>query len=167
MGWFSRRTEPSPPPERRARAGPAPPLPPTPEEPGLVLGPAGEAATLGTLFGVSGPAGEIALPAALHGAAGTTPVPGISGIGILFRDPTSVVLRLGPPPGARWAFRGVHSLAVFTGKLTAVDGEERRELRAGTLASVGRPEATLFVEAGNDSALALAVAGPSFAVTLA
>jgi len=69
------------------------------------------------------------------------------------------VLRFGPPPGARWVFVGLRAIAVFAGKVTLVDGEESRVVSAGQLALVGDPTATLYMEAGNDSALAVALGG--------
>jgi hypothetical protein len=69
------------------------------------------------------------------------------------------VLRLGPPPGARWVFVGLRALAVFSGRITLVDGEEARNVAAGSLALVADPTATLYFEAGNDSALAVALGG--------
>ena len=87
---------------------------------------------------------------------------GVSGItGLRSRHAAGglTVLRLGPPPGARWVFVGLHAIAVFAGKVTLVDGEESRVVSAGQLALVGDPTATLYVEAGNDSALAVALGG--------
>ncbi len=69
------------------------------------------------------------------------------------------MLRLGPPPGARWVFVGLRTIAVFSGKVTLVDGDEPRLVTAGRLALVGDPTATLYLEAGNDSALAVALGG--------
>ena len=76
------------------------------------------------------------------------------------------VLRLGPPPTARWAFRGVRAIAVFSGKLTLVDGDEAKLVRAGSLALVADPSATLYLEAGNDAALAVALADSDFVAAL-
>ncbi|MGZ6987888.1 MAG: hypothetical protein ACXVH0_02905, partial [Thermoanaerobaculia bacterium] len=76
------------------------------------------------------------------------------------------VLRLGPPPTARWAFRGVRTIAVFSGKITLVDGDEARLVRAGSLALVEDPSATLYLEAGNDAALGVALAADSFVTAL-
>ena len=76
------------------------------------------------------------------------------------------VLRLGPPPTARWAFRGVRAIAVFSGKITLVDGEEAKLVRSGSLALVGDPSATLYLEAGNDAALAVALAAEDFVAAL-
>ena len=76
------------------------------------------------------------------------------------------VLRLGPPPGARWVFKGVTAVAVFAGRLTAFDGEEAKVIRAGALAHVADPSATLYLEAGNDAALAVALAAEDFVAAL-
>jgi hypothetical protein len=76
------------------------------------------------------------------------------------------VLRLGPPPTARWVFQGVRAIAVFSGKITLVDGEEAKLVRAGSLALVGDPSATLYLEAGNDAALAVALAASDFVAAL-
>ena len=50
------------------------------------------------------------------------------------------VLRLGPPPGARWVFVGLHAIAVFAGRVTLVDGGEAKLVPAGRIALVGRPD---------------------------
>lgn len=86
-------------------------------------------------------------------------VPGITGLRTRHAGGGLTVLRLGPPPGARWVFVGLRVIAVFAGKITLVDGEEARVVRAGSLALVADPTATLYVEAGNDSALAVALGG--------
>ncbi len=95
-------------------------------------------------------------------------VPGITGLRALARLPEErlAVLRLGPPPAARWAFRGVRAIAVFSGKITLVDGEEAKLVPAGSLALVAEPSATLYLEAGNDSALAVALATSAFVAAL-
>ena len=95
-------------------------------------------------------------------------VPGITGLRALARLPESglAVLRLGPPPTARWVFQGVRAIAVFSGKLTLVDGEEAKVVRAGSLALVGDPSATLYLEAGNDAALAVALGASGFVTAL-
>jgi hypothetical protein len=84
-------------------------------------------------------------------------VPGITGLRARHSSGGLTVLRLGPPPGARWVFVGLEAIAVFAGKLTLVDGEEPKVVGAGRVAFVGAPSATLYVEAGNDSALAVAL----------
>jgi hypothetical protein len=95
-----------------------------------------------------------------------TAVPGITGLRALHRGDGLTVLRLGPPPGARWVFKGIHAVAVFSGRLTAFDGDDVKEIRAGSLARVADPTATLYLEAGNDAALAVALAVDSFVSAL-
>ncbi|MCM3877859.1 MAG: hypothetical protein NEA02_15740 [Thermoanaerobaculia bacterium] len=94
--------------------------------------------------------------------------PGITGLRVLARLPEArlAVLRLGPPPGARWVFRGVRAFAVFSGRLAAFDGDDVKEVRAGALARVADPSATLYLEAGNDAALAVALAAEDFIAAL-
>jgi hypothetical protein len=94
--------------------------------------------------------------------------PGITGLRVLARLPEAglAVLRLGPPPGARWVFRGVRAFAVFSGRLAAFDGDDEKEVRAGALARVADPSATLYLEAGNDAALAVALATNDFIAAL-
>ena len=93
-------------------------------------------------------------------------VPGITGLRSRHAGGGITVLRLGPPPGARWVFVGLRAIAVFAGKLTLVDGDEPKVVSAGRIALVGDPTATLFVEAGNDSALAVALASSGFVAAL-
>lgn len=94
--------------------------------------------------------------------------PGITGLRVLARFPESglAVLRLGPPPGARWVFRGIRAFAVFSGRIAAFDGDEVKEIRAGSFARVADPTATLYLEAGNDAALAVALAADDFIAAL-
>jgi hypothetical protein len=94
--------------------------------------------------------------------------PGITGLRVLSRLPEHglAVLRLGPPPGARWVFRGVRAFAVFSGRLAAFDGDEVKAVRAGSLARVADPSATLYLEAGNDAALGVALAADDFVAAL-
>ena len=94
--------------------------------------------------------------------------PGITGLRVLARLPEAglAVLRLGPPPGARWVFRGVRAFAVFSGRLAAFDGDDVKEVRAGSLARVGDPTATLYLEACNEAALAVALAAHDFIAAL-
>jgi hypothetical protein len=94
--------------------------------------------------------------------------PGITGLRVLARLPESglAVLRLGPPPGARWVFRGVRAFAVFSGRLAVFDGDAVTVVRAGALARIGEPSATLYLEAGNDAALAVALAADDFVAAL-
>ncbi|MCL4808347.1 MAG: hypothetical protein KJ062_11240 [Thermoanaerobaculia bacterium] len=93
-------------------------------------------------------------------------VPGITGARLLHVTEGRAVLRFGPPPGARWAVVGLRSVAVFEGKLTLVDGEEARDVRAGEAALVADPAATLYVQAGNDAAVAIAFAAPGVLIRL-
>lgn len=93
-------------------------------------------------------------------------VPGITGLRTRHAGGGLTVLRLGPPPGARWVFVGLHAVAVFSGRITLVDGEEARSVGAGSLALVADPTATLYFEAGNDSALAVALGGATVVAAL-
>ena len=94
------------------------------------------------------------------------PFPGITGIRALRRTTGCLAVRLGPPPGARWVLVGLRAFAVFYGKVSLVDGEETLEVRAGELAVVADSTATLFLSAGNDSALAVGFADPALVVAL-
>lgn len=93
-------------------------------------------------------------------------VTGVTGARLLVRTGSHCVLRLGPPPAARWAVVGLRSVAVFTGKLTLFDGDEGRDVWAGQVAMVADPTATLHVQAGNDAAVAIALAEPGVLVRL-
>ena len=93
-------------------------------------------------------------------------LPGITGARVLARTASFSVLRLGPPPAARWAVVGLRSVAVFTGKLTLFDGDEGRDVWAGQVALVADPTATLYIQAGNDTAVAIAFATPEVLVRL-
>lgn len=84
-------------------------------------------------------------------------VSGITGLRTRHAAGGLTVLRLGPPPGARWVFVGIRAIAVFAGRVTLVDGEDPKLVPAGRLALVADPTATLYLEAGNDSALAVAL----------
>lgn len=99
---------------------------------------------------------------ALVGAA----VAGVTGARLLVRSGARDVLRLGPPPGARWGIVGLRSVAVLAGKLTLVDGEDARDVRAGEVAFVADPVETLHVVAGNDAAVAIAFGRPGVVVRL-
>jgi D-alanyl-D-alanine carboxypeptidase len=57
-------------------------------------------------------------------------------------------------------------VAVFVGKLTLVDGDEGHEVRAGEAALVADPTATLYLQAGNDAAVAIGFAEPGVLVRL-
>ncbi len=91
---------------------------------------------------------------------------GITGARVLARTAAHAVLRLGPPPAARWAVVGLRSVAVFTGKLTLFDGDEGYDVWAGHVAFVADPSATLYIQAGNDAAVAIALAEPEVLVRL-
>ncbi|MEO6324290.1 MAG: hypothetical protein ABIT01_07495 [Thermoanaerobaculia bacterium] len=94
------------------------------------------------------------------------PFPGITGIRALARDPSGVAVRFGPPPGARWVIVGLRSMAVFVGKMTLIENDEPRDVTAGSLVLVADPTATLYVQAGNDAAIALGFASPGVLVAL-
>ncbi len=95
-----------------------------------------------------------------------TPFPGVTGARALAATHARVVLRLGPPPAARWAVTGLRSVAVFTGRLTLLDGEEAFDVRVGEAALVADPSAELLVLAGNDAAVAVGFAEPGLSVRL-
>jgi hypothetical protein len=136
------------------RAGPVPPPPRTAHAPGVAIHAFGENPVPRLLRLDSGIAGFF-----LEGEEGRDRS---SALLVLFAAGAGpggglTVLRLGPPPGARWVFVGLHAIAVFAGKVTLVDGEDPKIVPAGHLALVGDPTATLALEAGNDSALAVAL----------
>jgi hypothetical protein len=91
---------------------------------------------------------------------------GITGARVVATTAAHAVLRLGPPPAARWAVVGLRSVAVFAGKLTLFDGDEGHDVWAGHVAFVADPTATLYIQAGNDTAVAIALAAPEFLVRL-
>ena len=91
---------------------------------------------------------------------------GVTGIRALHATASSLAVRLGPPPGARWVLVGLRAFAVFHGKLVLVDRDEAREVRAGEIGVVSDPTATLYLSAGNDGALALGFASPELVVAL-
>lgn len=93
-------------------------------------------------------------------------VPGITGARLLARTASHAVLRLGPPPAARWAVVGLRSVAVFTGKLTLFDGDEGLDVWSGQVAMIADPTATLYLQSGNDAAVAIALADPAVLVRL-
>ena len=93
-------------------------------------------------------------------------IPGITGARVLARTASFSILRFGPPPAARWAVVGLRSVAVFTGKLTLFDGDVGRDVWAGQVAVVADPTATLYIQAGNDTAVAIAVATTEVLVRL-
>jgi len=94
------------------------------------------------------------------------PFPGVTGIRAVRRTPSTLAVRLGPPPGARWVLVGLRAFAVFHGKLIVVDGDEALEVKAGELGVVAEPTATLYLSAGNDAALAIGFASPDLVVAL-
>jgi hypothetical protein len=124
------------------------------------------------------PAGTAALLDGVAGTGETAPLrierdalagrgaSGVAGARLLAEMPGRTVLRLGPPPAARWAIVGLRSVAVFIGKLTLVDGDESLDVWAGQVALVADPTATLYVQAGNDAAVAIAFASPGVLVRL-
>ena len=124
--------------------------------------PAGAALLLDGLPGEDVP-GELRIPR--ETLAGSI-VTGVTGARVLARTNARAVLRIGPPPAARWAVEGLRSVAVFRGKLTLIDGEESTDVRAGEVAFVAEPSATLRVLAGNDAAVAVAFASAGVAVRL-
>ena len=93
-------------------------------------------------------------------------IPGIAGARVLARTASFSILRFGPPPAARWAVVGLRSVAVFTGRLTLFDGDEGLDVWAGQVAIVADPTATLYIQAGNDTAVAIAVATTEVLVRL-
>ena len=93
-------------------------------------------------------------------------IPGIAGARILARTGGRAILRLGPPPAARWAVVGLRSVAVLVGKLTLFDGEDGHDVWAGQAALVSDPTATLYLQAGNDTAVAIGFAAPDLLVRL-
>jgi hypothetical protein len=86
-------------------------------------------------------------------------VTGLTGLRLRHAAGGLTVLRLGPPPGGRWVFVGLRAIAIFSGKVTLTDGEEPKVVPAGRIALVADPTATLYLEAGNDSALGVALGG--------
>lgn len=94
------------------------------------------------------------------------PFPGITGIRALSTNPSGVAIRFGPPPGARWVVVGLRSMAVFVGKMTLIENDEPRDVAAGSLALVTDPTATLYVQAGNDAAVAVGFAAARVLVAL-
>lgn len=122
----------------------------------------------GTLLLLDGlPGEEAGAPRRIPGDALTGKgVAGIAGARVLARTDGRSVLRLGPPPAARWAVVGLRSVAVLAGKLTLFDGDEGRDVWAGHVAFVADPSAVLHVQAGNDTAVAIAFCLPDVLVRL-
>jgi hypothetical protein len=93
-------------------------------------------------------------------------LPGITGVRLLHRTAGGSLLRLGPPPGARWLVTGLRAVAVFTGRLLLYEEAVPREIPAGGWLVATDPSRTLPLQAGNDSALALVLAAPDVRVVL-
>jgi hypothetical protein len=94
------------------------------------------------------------------------PFAGVTGIRALARNRSGVAVRLGPPPGARWVIVGLRSMAVFVGKMTLIENDESYDVTAGNLVLVSDPTATLYVQAGNDAAVAVGFAETGVVVAL-
>lgn len=92
-------------------------------------------------------------------------IKGISGIRVLDRSAGRAILRLGPPPGARWTISGVRALALFSGKLILFDSGEAKTARENSVI-LSNPRSPLYLQAGNDSAVGLAFADPDVSVSL-
>ncbi len=95
-----------------------------------------------------------------------TCLPGVTGIRVLHRSAGGVLLRLGPPPGVRWLVTGLRAVALFTGKLLLYESGGIRSLSAGDCALPDDPARTIPLQAGNDSAVALALAAPGVRVAI-
>lgn len=93
-------------------------------------------------------------------------LPGVTGVRLLHRSPGGTLLRLGPPPGARWLVTGLRALAVYTGRILVYADGEPREVPAGRWLVTPDPSRTLPLQAGNDSAIALALAAPDVRIVL-
>jgi len=148
--------------------------------PGLLPSAAGDTLVLSSGAGISARGGEAAILLADVGALAPSQVSrrigheepvgtgfgGITGARRLDVAAGVVTVRLGPPPGARWAIVGLRALAVFAGKLSLVDGDEAKEVRAGRLAVIADPSSTLYLQAGNDSVIAMGFASPDAVIAL-
>lgn len=143
-------------------AGPGDLLAGPPREP-LVAGPSG--AVVLVEWTEEGYGGTALVPAGKDEGAGEG-FPGVSGLRVLLRHGPVMALRLGPPPGARWAVTGLHALAVFRGRLTVLDDGQPTEVGAWETVLVGDPSATLHVVVGNDSVRAVGFASARVAVAL-
>ncbi len=95
-----------------------------------------------------------------------TGLAGVTGVRFLHRSPGGVLLRLGPPPGVRWLLTGLRALAVFAGRLQLFSPEGTRTLLAGDFLLPEDPALTLPLQAGNDSAVALAFASPGVRIVI-
>lgn len=93
-------------------------------------------------------------------------LPGVTGIRFLHRSTGGVLLRLGPPPGVRWLVTGLRAVAVFSGKLLLYGTGGIRPLSAGDCVTAEDPLRTIPLQAGNDSAVALALAAPGVHVSI-
>jgi hypothetical protein len=93
-------------------------------------------------------------------------LPGVTGIRFLHRSAGGVLLRLGPPPGVRWLVTGLRAVAVFSGKLLLYETGGIRSLSAGDCVTAEDPARTIPLQAGNDSAVALALAAPGVRVSI-
>jgi hypothetical protein len=98
-----------------------------------------------------------------------TGVAGITGVRILHRAPGGALLRLGPPPGARWIVSGLRAFAVLAGRFflyEVLDASEPRSFSGGEGHVVPEPSRPVPLMAGNDSAVVVAFAAPDVAVSL-
>ncbi|MFI5179814.1 MAG: hypothetical protein ACHQPI_00275 [Thermoanaerobaculia bacterium] len=91
---------------------------------------------------------------------------GVTGVRFLHRSPGGVLLRLGPPPGVRWLVTGLRAVAVFSGRLLLFESGTTRTLSAGDCAVPEEPARTLRLQAGNDSAVALALGAPGVRIVI-
>jgi len=91
---------------------------------------------------------------------------GVAGIRFLHRSTGGVLLRLGPPPGVRWLVTGLRAVAVFSGKLLLHERGGVRPLSAGDCALTDDPARTIPLQAGNDSAVAIALGAPGIQVAI-
>ena len=98
-----------------------------------------------------------------------TGVSGITGVRVLHRSPGGTLLRLGPPPGARWVVAGLRAFAVLAGRFflyEVLDASEPRSFSAGDGHVVPDPSRPVPLMAGNDSAVVVALAEPNVTVAL-
>lgn len=95
-----------------------------------------------------------------------TGLAGVTGVRFLHRSPGGILLRLGPPPGVRWLVTGLRAVAVFSGRLLLFESGTIRTLSAGDCAVPDDPARTLPLQAGNDSAIALALAAPGVRIVI-
>jgi len=98
-----------------------------------------------------------------------TGVTGITGVRVLHRAPGGTLLRLGPPPGARWILVGLRGFAVLAGHVflyEVLDASEPKRISAGGGHVARDPSRPAPLLAGNDSAVVVAHAAPDVTVTL-